>query len=165
MSDYVRLGIVGAGSIALRGHFPHLTLEDVRDRVRITAVCDPVLERAQAAAAKYGVPAAYATMEELLAAGEVDAVSLCSPIGVHYEQGMLAVAHGVHVHFNKSMTTTVDEADRLIDAARARRQARLFAGGNVAPAPPEDQATDCGRCAGPADVGCDRIGLWYIPRR
>ncbi len=120
MSDYVRLGIVGAGSIALRGHFPHLTLEDVRDRVRITAVCDPVLERAQAAAAKYGVPAAYATMEELLAAGEVDAVSLCSPIGVHYEQGMLAVAHGVHVHFNKSMTTTVDEADRLIDAARAR---------------------------------------------
>ncbi len=120
MSDYVRLGIVGAGSIALRGHFPHLTMEDVRDRVRITAVCDPVLERAQAAAAKFGVPAAYATMEELLAAGEVDAVSICSPIGVHYEQGMLAVAHGVHVHFNKSMTTTADEADRLIDAARAR---------------------------------------------
>ncbi|HRW48646.1 MAG TPA: Gfo/Idh/MocA family oxidoreductase [Caldilinea sp.] len=120
MSDYVRLGIVGAGSIALRGHFPHLTMDDVRERVRITAVCDPVLERAQAAAAKYGVPAAYATMEELLAAGDVDAVSICSPIGVHYEQGMLAVAHGVHVHFNKSMTTTVDEADSLIDAARAR---------------------------------------------
>lgn len=120
MSDYVRMGIVGAGSIALRGHFPHLTMEDVRERVRITAVCDPVLERAQAAAARFGVPAAYATMEEMLAAGNVDAVSICSPIGVHYEQGMLAVEHGVHVHFNKTMTTTVDEADRLIDAARAK---------------------------------------------
>ena len=120
MSDFVRLGIVGVGSIALRGHFPHLTMEDVRDRVRITAVCDPVLERAQAAATKFGVPAAYASMEELLAAGDVDAVSICSPIGVHYEQGMLAVEQGVHVHFNKSMTTTVDEADRLIDAARAK---------------------------------------------
>jgi predicted dehydrogenase len=120
MSNYVRMGIVGAGSIALRGHFPHLTLDDVRDRVRITAVCDPVLERAQAAAAKYGVPAAYATMEELLDGGDVDAVSICSPIGVHYEQGMLAVERGVHVHFNKSMTTTVDEADRLIAAANAK---------------------------------------------
>jgi predicted dehydrogenase len=120
MHEPIRLGIVGAGSIALRGLFPHLTMEDVRDRVRITAVCDPVLERAQAAAAKFGVPAAYATMEELLAAGDVDAVSLCSPIGVHYEQGMAAVAAGVHVHFNKSMTTTVDEADRLIAAAAAK---------------------------------------------
>jgi predicted dehydrogenase len=120
MSDYVRLGVVGAGSIALRGHFPHLTMDDVRDRVRITAVCDPVLERAQAAATKYGVPAAYATMEELLAGGDVDAVSICSPIGVHYEQGMLAVEHGVHVHFNKSMTTTVAEANQLIAAADAK---------------------------------------------
>jgi predicted dehydrogenase len=101
MGDYVRLGIIGAGSIALRGHFPHLTMDDVRERVRITAVCDPVLERAQAAAARFGVPAAYATMEELLAAGDVDAVSICSPIGVHYEQGMLAVDHSVHVHLKK----------------------------------------------------------------
>ena len=119
MSDVVRLGIVGAGSIALRGLFPHLTMQDVQDRVRITAVCDPVLERAQAAAAKFGVPHAYATLEAMLAAGDMDAVSICSPIGVHYEQGMLAVAHGVHVHFNKSMTTTVDEADNLIAAAQA----------------------------------------------
>lgn len=120
MSEVVRLGIVGAGSIALRGLFPHLTMADVQERVRITAVCDPVLARAQAAAQKFGVPEAYASFEEMLAAGGVDAVSICSPIGVHYEQGMLAVAHGVHVHFNKSMTTTVDEADNLIDAARAK---------------------------------------------
>jgi predicted dehydrogenase len=120
MRDPVRLGIVGAGSIALRGLFPHLTMEDVHNRVRIAAVCDPVVERARAAAAKFGVPAAYASLEDLLAAGDVDAVSICSPIAVHYEQGMAAVAAGVHVHFNKSMTTTVDEADRLIAAAQAK---------------------------------------------
>ncbi len=119
MSDVVRLGIVGTGSIALRGLLPHLSMEDVQDRVNITAVCDPVLARAQAAADKFNVPAAYATMEEMLAAGNVDAVSLASPIGFHYDQGMLAVQHGVHVHFNKTMTTTVAEADSLIDAAKA----------------------------------------------
>jgi predicted dehydrogenase len=118
MRDIVRVGIVGAGSIALRGLLPHLTLEDVQDRLRVTAVCDPVFERAQAAAAKFGVPAAYATFEEMLAAGEVDAVSIASPIGLHYQQGLLAVEHGVHVHFNKTMTTTVAEADELIARAQ-----------------------------------------------
>ena len=33
---------------------------------------------------------------------------------------MAAVDAGVHVHFNKSMTTTVDEANRLIAAAQAK---------------------------------------------
>ncbi len=117
MPDVVRLGVVGTGSITLRGLLPHLTMEDVQDRVRVTAVCDPVVERAQAAAAKCGVPAAYASMEEMLEAGDVDAVSIASPIGLHFQQGMLAVDYGVHVHFNKTMTTTVDEADRLIARA------------------------------------------------
>ncbi len=120
MSDIVRLGVVGTGSISLRGILPHLSMEDVQNRVNITAVCDPVLVRAQAAADKFNVPAAYATMEEMLAAGNVDAVSIASPIGFHYDQGMLAVQHGVHVHFNKTMTTTVAEADSLIDAAKAK---------------------------------------------
>lgn len=120
MTEPVRLGVVGAGSIALRCHLPHLTMDDVSDRVRITAICDPVLERAQAAADKYGIPGAYSSLEEMLAAGDVDAVSLCSPIGVHYEQGLLAIEHGVHVHFNKTMTTSVAEADTLIDRAREK---------------------------------------------
>ncbi len=119
ISGPVQLGVVGAGSIALRCHFPHLTMDDVADRVQITAVCDPVLERAQAVADKYGVPHAYATMEEMMEADVVDAVSICSPIGYHFEQGMLAVENGVHLHFNKTMTTTVEEANMLIDAANA----------------------------------------------
>jgi len=117
MNDHVRLGIIGAGSIPLRCHFPHLTMDDVKDRVKITAVCDPVLERARAAAEKYGVPRAFATHEELLDSGAVDAVSICSPIGFHFEQGMAAVQRGIHVHINKTMTTTCAEADELIDAA------------------------------------------------
>jgi predicted dehydrogenase len=119
MNEPVRLGIVGTGSITLRGLLPHLTMADVGDRVRVTAVCDPILERAQMAARKFGVPAAYATFEEMLAAGNVDAVSIASPIGAHYEQGKLAIEQGVHVHFNKTMTTTVAEADDLIERAAA----------------------------------------------
>jgi predicted dehydrogenase len=120
MSDKVRMGVVGAGSISVRGILPHLAQDDVKDRVIMTAVCDPAPGRAQAAAEKFGIPAAFETYEELLDSGNVDAVTLASPIGVHYEQGKLAIERGIHVHFNKTMTTTVDEADDLIHLAEQK---------------------------------------------
>ena len=126
MSKRVRIGVVGSGSIVLRGILPHLTQDDVQDRVQVTAVCDPVDGRAQAAAEKFGVTAAFERYEDLLAADAVDAVSLASPIGLHYEQGKLAIERGVHVHFNKTMTTTVDEANDLISLA-AERGVKLVA--------------------------------------
>ena len=126
MAEVVRMGVVGAGAIAQRGILPHLSQEDVHDRVRLQAVCDPAPGRAEAAAAKYGVARAFTTYEELLAAGGVDAVTIASPIGLHYEQGRLALEAGKHVHFNKTMTTTVAEADDLIDLA-ARSGLRIVA--------------------------------------
>ncbi|MBI1297800.1 gfo/Idh/MocA family oxidoreductase [bacterium] len=120
MSHPVRLGIIGTGSISIRGLLPHLTMDDVQDRVTVTAVCDPVFERAEAAAARFGVPHAFTSAEELLASGSVDAVSIASPIGFHYEQGKQAIEAGMHIHFNKSMTTTVEEADDLIARAAAK---------------------------------------------
>jgi predicted dehydrogenase len=42
MAEVVRIGVVGAGSVAVRGILPHLSQEDLRDRVRLMAICDPV---------------------------------------------------------------------------------------------------------------------------
>ncbi|MBC8077036.1 MAG: Gfo/Idh/MocA family oxidoreductase [Chloroflexales bacterium] len=120
MTDIVRMGVVGAGSISLRGILPHLSQGDVQDRVRLQAVCDPVAGRAEAAAAKFGVAHAFTSYEELLEKGEVDAVTIASPIGLHYEQGKLALDAGKHIHFNKTMTTTLDEASDLIARASAK---------------------------------------------
>ena len=52
MNAPLRLGVIGVGALTLRGLLPHLTQKDVADRVRVEAVCDPVLERAEAAAAQ-----------------------------------------------------------------------------------------------------------------
>jgi predicted dehydrogenase len=59
-------------------------------------VCDPVPGRAQAAAEKYNVGRGYEMLDELLADDAVDAVIICSPIGIHYEQGMAAIRAGKH---------------------------------------------------------------------
>lgn len=118
--DPVRLGIVGVGALTLRAVLPHLTQTDVGSAVVVEALCDPVLDRAQQAAARYGVPKSYAALEELLADDAVDAVSIASPIGLHAAQGMQALAAGKHVHFNKTMSTTVAEADALVALAEAK---------------------------------------------
>ena len=120
MADPVRFGVVGAGSIAVRGILPHLSQDDLKDRVRLAAVCDPVPGRAEAAAARFHVDRPFVEYADLLAKGEVDAVSIASPIGLHYQQGRQALEAGKHIHFNKTMTTTVAEATDLIDLARSK---------------------------------------------
>ena len=101
MSEPLGMGVVGAGSIGIRAALMHLSLPDVQDRVRLAAVCDPVPGRAAAAAERYGVAAAYESYEDLLADPHVDAVTLCSPIGLHYAQGRQAIEAGKHVHYDK----------------------------------------------------------------
>jgi predicted dehydrogenase len=117
MPKPLKLGIAGAGSIAIRAPLAHLALGDFKDQVTVTAICDPVSGRAKAAAEKYGVPQHYEDYDEMLTQGDFEALTICSPIGVHYEQGLKAVKAGKHVHFNKSITTTKSEADEIIQAA------------------------------------------------
>lgn len=126
--DPIRLGVVGVGTLSLRV-LPHLACEDVQDSVQVAALADPVTERVAATAKEYGVPAHFASIDEMLDADAVDAVMIASPIGLHYEQGLKALQAGKSVHFNKTMCTTVDEADELI-ATAARTGAKIVASPN-----------------------------------
>ena len=116
----LRIGVVGVGALTLRGLLPHLSQDDVKERVRVEALCDPVVQRAEAAAARYGVPRVFADVDQMLAEAAIDAVTVASPIGLHYAHCRAALDAGKHVHANKTMTTTVREADDLIALARAR---------------------------------------------
>jgi predicted dehydrogenase len=116
----LNIGVIGVGALALRGILPHLACDDVQERVRLGALCDPVGERARATAEQYGVQPTYARVEDLLADDDIDAVTIASPIGLHYGHCRLALEAGKHVHVNKTMCTTVDEANELIDLAAAK---------------------------------------------
>jgi predicted dehydrogenase len=120
MTDALGLGVVGAGALSLRV-LRHLALPDVADAVRVVNVCDPAEGRAAAAADRFGIPRSCASLEALLADAAVEAVTIASPIGLHYQQGLEAIRAGRHVHFNKTMSVTTDEATHLIEEARARR--------------------------------------------
>lgn len=66
MSRPVKIGVVGVGTVSLRGVIPHLVQEDMKDRVIVTALCDPVEARARAAADRFGIPAVFSDYEEML---------------------------------------------------------------------------------------------------
>ena len=97
----------------------------------VQALCDPVQERARATASEFGVPTVYASIEELLADDTVDAVTIASPIGLHFEHCRLALEAGKHVHVNKTLCTTVAEADALIDLADEKGLALVPSPGEV----------------------------------
>jgi predicted dehydrogenase len=115
----IRLGIVGAGTIALRV-LRHLVQPDVAERILLTAICDPVADRARAAADKFGIARCFNSYQELLACDEVDAVTIASPINFHFEQVRHALLASKHVHCNKTMATSVSEAKELTQLARER---------------------------------------------
>jgi len=119
-SPPLNVAVVGIGALSLRAVLPHLTQPDVADRVKVTAVCDNIAERAAAAAELFGVGHSYNDLDEMLKREPLDLVTLVTPIGLHAAQGARVLEHGVHLHVNKTLSTTVAEADRLIDLADAR---------------------------------------------
>ncbi len=121
-----KAALIGCGSVSLRGVLPHLACADARERIDLVAVVDNVAERARSVAEKYGIPQWYENIDAMLAGCDADMVLVITPIQLHYEQALKAVQAGRHVYVQKTMTTTLAEADALL-AARDAMGVRLVA--------------------------------------
>jgi predicted dehydrogenase len=118
MDKPLRAGLVGCGSLALRGPLPHLSLPDAQQKVRLAAVVDTVAERARQVAQRFQVPAWFTSIEEMLDSLDLDLVLVLTPIPLHFANAMAAIRKGKHVYVQKAMTTTLAEADQLLAAAQ-----------------------------------------------
>jgi predicted dehydrogenase len=123
MTRRVRVALSGLGSLSQRGILPHLACADAQERIETVACCDVVPGRADETARKFGWQEAYRDFDELLRHADVEAVLLATPIPVHFPQTMAALAAGKHVYVQKAMTTTLAEADAVVESAgRFRRK-------------------------------------------
>jgi len=86
--------------------------------VEVTALVDPVVERAQRFAKKHGIRTVFASVDELLAAGGVDAVHVVVPAPAHGEVAARCLAAGVHVLVEKPFVLDAGEIGPLVSAAR-----------------------------------------------
>jgi predicted dehydrogenase len=113
----VRVGVVGAGMVAQAEHLPYLAA--LRDRFTVVGIAEPSRTVREALGARYGVTGLYADYRELLDAGGLDAVVVCSPAGTHAEVVLAALDTGLHVFVEKPMCITLADCDAII-AARNR---------------------------------------------
>ncbi len=111
--EMVRVGIIGCGMITARRHAPEYT---ENPRSQVVALYDADQERARELAAGYGAKV-YSTVEELAAAPDVDAVSICSPNYTHAQYSIMALQAGKHVLCEKPMALELEDTRRMMEAA------------------------------------------------
>ena len=95
------------------------------DEVEVVAVASRDAARAQAHADELGVPRALGSYEELLEDGEVDAVYISLPNGLHVDWSVRALDAGKHVLCEKPLTRRPEEVELAFDAAE--RNGRVLA--------------------------------------
>ena len=120
MPPKIKVALAGLGSVSQRGILPHLAQEDALQKIELVACCDVVGDRAADTARVFGWREWYSDYDELLRKADVEAVLIATPIPFHYEQAMKALQAGKHVYVQKTMTTTLAEANDVVELAKSK---------------------------------------------
>lgn len=113
--ERIRVGIVGAGGIVGSRHIPGLRR---MPGVDIVAVANRSLESSRRAAAEFGIPRAYASWEQLIAADGIDAVLIGTWPYMHKPITLAALESGRHVLCQARMAMNAAEAREMLAASQ-----------------------------------------------
>jgi predicted dehydrogenase len=113
----VRVGIVGAGANTRLRHIPGLKAQS---GVEIVSVANRTRESSERAAREFGIPRVYDSWQELVRAGDTDAICIGTWPYLHCEVTLAALAANKHVLCEARMAMNAAEAHRMAEAARRR---------------------------------------------
>ena len=113
-SKKIRVGIVGAGNWAEYGHIPALKL---LPQYEIAAVFSRSQEKADAVAARHGIPRALNSLQALVRHPEVDLVLVLNPAPSHEEAIRAAIAAGKDVYSEWPLTPTTASSRQMLALA------------------------------------------------
>ena len=113
VTDRMRWGVLSTADIGVAKVIPAVQRSTVS---AITAIASRDLEKAQAVAARLGIPKAYGSYDALLADPEIDAVYNPLPNHLHVPWSLKALEAGKHVLCEKPVALTAAEAQELADA-------------------------------------------------
>jgi len=116
-----RVGIIGAGWMALY-HVQGFKAGGAT----VTAVCDTVEAAAKAAAEKYDIPNVFTDVAEMLASGEIDAVSIIVPNKFHAPLAIQCLEAGKHVFCEKPPALNAAQVEEMITAAEKSGKRLMF---------------------------------------
>ena len=107
----IRIAVVGYGYWG-----PNL-VRNVNQNVdsSLTACCELSAERRKAVADLYPEVRLVANFDDLLNAGDIDAIIVATPVRTHFDLAKRALQHGKHVLVEKPMAMSSAEASELIE--------------------------------------------------
>jgi predicted dehydrogenase len=108
-----RVAIVGVGGIA-QAHAA--SYRSLGGRAELVAAADVDADRLASFGDTWSVPALYPDLDSLLAAADVDLVSVCTPPGLHHELALTCLKREVTVLCEKPPTLSLAELDEIIAA-------------------------------------------------
>ncbi len=110
MSERVRVGVVSTSWWADAMYLPAL---DAHPGADVVAVCGRNRERADAFAARWGIPQVYTDAGALIGSGEIDALVVASGHESHYPITMEALEAGLHVLCEKPLALRYGHAEEM----------------------------------------------------
>jgi len=147
----IKLSLIGCGRISSK-HIEAALAN--KERLRLVACCDPILNRAHRCAQEYrtglssdGNIAVYADYRDMLAKEKPDICSIATESGYHSRIAIDCLEAGSHVICEKPMALSTRDADAMIDGARRhnRKLAVCFQNRFNAPVQRARAAREAGR--------------------
>ncbi|MFN2635815.1 MAG: Gfo/Idh/MocA family protein [Gemmatimonadaceae bacterium] len=111
MSDTPRVGVVGAGSLG----FHHIRILRDLPGIDFSGFFETRRDRTTQVETELAVKS-HRSLEDVLTAS--DAVIIVVPTSAHFAVASEAIARGKHVFIEKPITTSLEEADALLELAR-----------------------------------------------
>lgn len=111
----IRVGFIGTGGMAQVHAKQLLELEEVE----ISAITDISAEARERMVKKFDLQSVkqFPEYHEMLDQADLEAVVICSPHSLHFQQATDVLKNGLHVLIEKPMTCSSSEAEQLIETA------------------------------------------------
>ncbi len=103
----MRVGIIGAGAIARRGHLP---IYGTMPEIEVVGIADIDKSLAAKVAQEFKIPRYYSSCGELLQDDSVELLDICTPPQTHLEMVKVAAEKGKHTLVEKPLATSLKDA-------------------------------------------------------
>ncbi len=113
----IRVAVIGAGAFGKNHARVYHDLQKAGEPAELVGIVDTNSARAAGLATQVGTKA-FASFDELLQAGPVDAVSVAVPTTLHLPIAKAAMQAGLDVLIEKPIATSLTEADELVRTAK-----------------------------------------------
>ena len=115
MPKRFRLALVGAGMVTRSSHLPAALASD---KVQVVAIVDPMRQRAQALARRYGIaPVIVPQVQDVL--GDIDGAVIATPNDTHMSIALTCLEAGVATLIEKPLASTYAEGQAIVHAGQA----------------------------------------------